>query len=35
LHSVARRSRNLLRHARVAGNVIRLRRRLTVGEDAA
>ena len=35
LQSVARRSRNLLRHARVTGNVIRLRRRLAAGEDAA
>jgi EAL domain-containing protein (putative c-di-GMP-specific phosphodiesterase class I) len=34
-HSVSRRSRNLLRHARATGNVIRLRRRVAAGDDAA
>jgi len=34
-HSVARRSRNILRHARSNGNVIKLRRRAATGDDAA
>jgi len=33
-HSISRRSRNLLRHARAGGNVIRLRRRSQVPEGA-
>lgn len=33
-HSISRRSRNLLRHSRTAGNVIRLRRRFPVPESA-
>jgi EAL domain-containing protein (putative c-di-GMP-specific phosphodiesterase class I) len=34
-YSISRRSRNLLRHARATGNVIRFRRRAAAGDDAA